>query len=320
MSGGPPVFVVGVGRSGTSLVQSMLASHPALAFPPETAFARRFVMRGTLRRLARTAGAEGVIARLEADGRFGRLCLSARELVDRVARDGPLTDAALYRHLLYRWARDHGASRPGDKDPRLVEHLDPLGRVFPDAWVVHVIRDPRDVLNSKKRAAWSSGGGVLRHVFANRVQLELGRRRGSRRFGPRYVEIRYEALLAEPAGTLRALCAALDLDYDPAMLNYHGTARHLVSPSEEAWKAETLGPLLTDNTEKWRTGLSPWELALVECACREAIEIGGQSPSGATADLGVAARLGARFACGLLRAVDPVYVAARRLRNAAVRI
>jgi len=117
------LFIIGVGRSGTSLLQSMFAAHPNVGFLPESAFLRRYVYRGNLHSAYGLGGKKAVIKILEQDEKFARTGLNNL------------------------WI--------GDKDPRLVEFLPLVKTLFPDAHVIQVIRDPRDVLVSKKKAAWS---------------------------------------------------------------------------------------------------------------------------------------------------------------------
>ena len=264
-----PIFVVGVGRSGTSLVQSMLAAHSLVAFPPEVQFVRRYLGRGRLARLHATGGVAAVRDVLEGDDRVGRLDLDLGRVLSRYAGNVPFSEADLYETLLTAYAQTQGKPRAGDKDPRCVEFLPLLARHWPAAHVVHVIRDPRDVLASKKKAAWSRHRSALAHVFANRVQLRAGRRDGPRLYGPRYHEVVYEELLADPQAVLRDLAGRLGLAYEEAMLEFGGAAEALVSADELAWKRETLGPLLAANAGKWRRELSPWEAALAELVCRK---------------------------------------------------
>jgi hypothetical protein len=293
----------------------MLAAHPRVAIPPETAFLRRYVLRGSLERIGRRHGKRALVEHLEADDRFLRLGMSAQRVVRAAAEKGVLDGPTIYRAMLDEYALKHGKNIVGDKDPRLIEHLEPLSRIFPNARIVHVFRDPRDVLLSKKRAAWSRNRPVLRHVFANRVQFKLGRRTGPRFFGDRYVELQYERLLGDPRSVLSDLCGRLGLSFEPAMLDFGDAARELVSPEEVAWKSETLGPLLTDNSGKWREGLDPGELCLSERACAQAMRAGDYGRSTARRDL----RFGARLAVGLelltIAAADPVYRVIRGARN-----
>ena len=268
-----PVFVVGVGRSGTSLVHSMLAAHSQLAFPPETQFVRRYVGRRRLARCHARGGVAAVRAVLEADHRVRRLQLDLEEVLARYRRGAPFSEADLYETLLTCYASVRGKPRVGDKDPRCVEFLPLLARHWPSAHVVHVIRDPRDVLASRKKGAWSRRRSSITHVFVNHVQLSAGRRAGPLSFGPRYHEVVYEALLADPETVLRRLTERIEVPYEEAMLQFGAAARSLVSDEELAWKRETLGPLIATNSGKWRRELADWEAALAERVCREGVAI-----------------------------------------------
>lgn len=266
-----PVLVCGVGRSGTSLLQSMLNAHPALALPPETHFFRRYVARRGLRKSLEVAGAPTFAERLAGDDDFQRAGISAEELL-RPFEGRRLDLAAAYARLLATWAARDGKARVGDKDPRNLDFLPELHGVFPEAFVVHIVRDPRAVVESRTRAAWSKNRPWWAHALLAQDQLRRGRRVGEELFGDRYLELRYEALLADPEGELGRVCRHVDLPYDPAMLDFGGSARRLVGEREMSWKKETLGPLLPGNAEKWRERLDPRQVAFVEAVCTEAFD------------------------------------------------
>ncbi|MDY6867267.1 MAG: sulfotransferase [Chloroflexota bacterium] len=267
------LLISGVGRSGTSLLQSMFAAHPYVAYMPETSFIRRYLIKGVLRRLFQTEGDDGVIRALEADRVFSRTGLSATSLIQEAIGSGGQLDATIYRSMVRSWS-DVEQYWVGDKDPRLIEFYPVVKAIFPAAVVLNIIRDPRDVLASKKKAAWSKGSHVWKHIFANRVQLKLGQSNGPRLFGENYHEIIYEELIASPEVVLTELCRKIGLPFDEAMLSFGDAARKLVSESEVSWKKETFGPLLKDNKEKWKSALSPREIRLTELCCREAMAAG----------------------------------------------
>ena len=311
-AGGKRVFVVGVGRSGTSLLQSMINAHGEVCFPPETGAFRSWVGRGEL---VRADGPEALTARLAADAKIGRLGLDGRELREAVdaALARPDFAVALYERLLAAYvARQGGATWTGDKDPRLVEYLPVVRRVYPDARILHIVRDPRDVLASKMKAEWSANRLVARHVFATRVQLAIGRREGPRLFGPRYMELKYEELIARPEPVLRGVCDHLGVAFDPRMLEFAESSRALVAEDEMQWKKETLGPLLSGNRGKWRSSLTPWQAALTERVCREAFDACGYERSDSAAGLSTCRRTALVAAPVAFAALEWVYRCCRR--------
>jgi hypothetical protein len=303
-----PIFVVGVGRSGTSLLQSMLAAHSQVAVPPETGFVRRYVAARRLAREYRRGGMQRVRAILRADERVARLGLEVDRLIDwqGLARSDE-KDAHVYQVLMQAYARKIGKSRVGDKDTRLVEYLPVLRYFWPDAHIVHVIRDPRDVMASRKRAEWSKKRPYVVHLFAQKTQFALGCRFGRQYFGKRYHEIRYEELLGLPWEALTNLCGDVGLTFERQMLQFGDAARRLVTEAEYSWKKETLGPLLKSNTGKWQGQLTPLEILMAEMVCEDTFDVGGYMTRPGIEDVSLAARSAARVAYGTLRALGTLY-------------
>ena len=268
------VFIVGVGRSGTSLLQSMLNAHPDICFPPEINFIRRYLVKDVLYASWRNNGFNEVIEHLKGDKYIARLGLDANDLSALKKQfENDFSSVRLYLSLLRLYASKKGNIKwIGDKDPRSVEFLPVIHRHFPEANVIHIIRDPRDVLVSKKKAAWSQGQSFFHHIFANRIQLKLGRRDGKRLFQERYFELSYESLIRAPEAELSNLCRYLRIPYNPCMLEFADSSKDLVSQEEMQWKKETLGPLLKNNAEQWKKELNKWEIILTEQACSEAID------------------------------------------------
>ena len=198
------------------------------------------------------------------------------------------------------------SSASGTRTPRNLDFLPELAAAFPDAAVLHIIRDPRAVVHSRMKAAWSAVRPWRSHALIAQEQLRRGRQNGQTLFGSRYLEIRYEALVAEPAETLGLVCAHVGVPFDPAMLDFSSSARKLVAKEEMSWKKETLGPLLSNNDAKWRDGLEPAQVAFVEAICVEAFDNAGyerEMPRGGALSEAAhgSARSLARLACGLRR-------------------
>lgn len=272
------IAIVGVGRSGTTLLMSMLHAHSDIAFPPEFHFIRNYLSRNA------TLPYDALCERLRQDPYFERLGLTVEEAIgDRPDENGAIDLASFYRRILNHFARKKDAKFVGDKDPKNIEHLPIIAALFKRPYVVHVIRDPRDVYLSRTKAAWSKGGSKYRHLLAYRAQLMMGFR-GVERFGDRYIEIRFEDLLADPEATLKDLCTRLNLPFEEQMLEHERTAPQLISDDEIQWKGAVLKPVMPDNAGKWRqAGMDRDLLLAIEAACRPAFKPPYYEPS-VTAD------------------------------------
>jgi len=211
------VVVLGVSRSGTTLLKAMLDAHSKLAIPSESYFIPQLWDRHGERPDRDELLAD--LARLERIGQWG---VALDDVAGRLPAEPTFAGAidAVYRT----YADAHGKQRYGDKTPLYMQHLDVLPHAFPDAQYVHIVRDGRDAalsmlaMRRKPRFNLSRPRGV--GDFACAWDREI---RDARRFGRThpYLELRYEDLVAEPEARLRDVCAFLGLEFEPGMLEYH---------------------------------------------------------------------------------------------------
>jgi hypothetical protein len=232
----------------------MLRAHPRIAIPPETrllldAYEHRGAY-GDLSRLPnRQALAEWIVA--GAGTRFDGLGLDPRSVADEIIAGPPTLGSAL-EIALRAYARRLGKPRWGDKRPGYVQHIDALLRMFPDAQIVHLVRDGRDCVASLKRTPWWHMG--VYHAIATWTQaLDAGSAAAQSLPPDAYLEIQYERLITDREGELRRLCAFLEEEYAPPMARVMpwrrwqaeeppGTGRR----SLERWEAELCESVMTD--------------------------------------------------------------------------
>ena len=217
-----PLIVLGVRRSGTTLLRVMLDRNAELAVPDESYFVPQLARRH--RGTVDPASFVDDLRRLPTLFEWG---LSSDAVAARL-RPGMTTGGAIAA-VFEAYAAERGKARWGDKTPLYMQHLSLLERLFPDACFVHLIRDGRDAavsFLSVPEGIMTEGWGYPRDEagfacqWATEVRAAraLARRVGSRR----YLELRYEALVADPATELRRICAFAGLEYDDAMLGYVG--------------------------------------------------------------------------------------------------
>ncbi|GIV57792.1 MAG: sulfotransferase [Rhodothermaceae bacterium] len=268
----PFVFVVGCPRSGTTLLQRMLDSHPQLAVANDTHFIPRVLKR---ERQPDPPLTEALVERTRTYRRFYRLGLSDEEV--RAAAAGAPTYRAFVGNLYTRFARRHGKPLAGEKTPDYGRHLPLLNTLFPQARFIHILRDGRNVaLSTLSWASEDKGPGkwtlwrenpVATCALWWRWQMEAARRDGALLGPDRYLEVRYEALVQDPERVLRSVTAFLGLPYHPAMKDYHvGKTRHRPGLSaKSAWLPPVRG--LRD----WRTQWSAHDTALFEALAGDAL-------------------------------------------------
>lgn len=281
MFGEKMIFVIGVGRSGTTLVQAMLNAHPRIKFPPETHFFRRYIANGKAKEYYESYGLEKFISLISDDPYIHRLGIDIDFLIrQRIDPGKGFSPEDLYIKLLMDSISLKESQLLGDKDPRAIEVLPSLKKSFPNSYIVHVIRDPRDTIVSRFKAEWSSGRLFIHHLFVYNAQIRMGINWGKEKFGAKYVQVKYEDILGNPKKTLNKICESFEINFHENMLEFGKSANEIISVDERSWKKEVFGPLLKNNKNKWHGVLKNWQVALTESVCRDLMVKFGYTFSG----------------------------------------
>ncbi len=247
----PPIFLVGVPRSGTTLLASMLSAHSRLACGPETAFFASLAAAG--RPMPRPdQWPSDVIsladsARLEGESLLQRYAVCSDELSGLLAGVEP-SPVGVLEALGELTARRAGKERWIEKSPVHLLYVRDIRRWFPRSPIVRIVRDPRDVARSLTGVPWGPEdllGGLL---YWRRFHE---RSRGFFAADPLSHTVRYEELVASPEPTLRKLCSFLGETLEPAMLADERPSANLVRESE-SWKGNVGGALDGSRVGRWR--------------------------------------------------------------------
>lgn len=257
-----PFFIVGSGRSGTTLVRMMLMAGGQVAIPPESNFIPQLIERwpqyaDDVDLIVSTLAPQ--YEQMEVHPAAVRSLLLDRPLSLESAITAPFEVYA-------------DGKRWGDKSPSYINSILAISAVFEEAKFVHIIRDGRDVALSYRDQPFGP-----KSFLANARRWELRVLHAAMAgcvLGPeRYKEVRYEDLLAAPQAELRGLCAFLDLPYDPSMLDFPQLA-HTLTDQEKAIHAN-LGKPLTKGLRDWRTVMTPKQVEMFDAMAGGALELFG---------------------------------------------
>jgi hypothetical protein len=184
---------------------------------------------------------------------------------------GPETVADAVRVVFGVYARREGKPLYADKTPGYVTQISDMAAMFPEARFVHLIRDGRDVALSYLERPWGPSS-IGESAMYWRSRVSRGRAAGDAIGPDRYLEARYESLVSEPEAEVRRICNFLSLRFEPEMLQYHESAKTLVTQSHqpEAFKALLLPP--TSGLRDWSTEMSERDVALFEFIAGDLLE------------------------------------------------
>jgi hypothetical protein len=261
-----PIFIVGVHRSGTTLLRYMLSSSPRIYIPPESDFIPRFFGRNPHGRLTRERVAH-LLDVIFDQYRFVRSWKG--DPPDPAAFFHAMqtpTPAGFLEALYSTYARQYDAVRWGDKTPIYTSYLDLIHRILPQAQFIHLIRDGRDVALSTLDK-WEKEEFHIDIYYAARNwtrRIRQARAAGSRLGPGHYHEVRYERLVRDPEPVLRRVCDFLGEPYVPAMSESHRLGRKDV-PAGHFHEAVRRPPN-PDRVARWQREMSPEDLHLFERA------------------------------------------------------
>jgi protein-tyrosine sulfotransferase len=269
-----PFFVIGVGRSGNTLLRRILTAHEELHIPPETFVLGECIRtwKGYGRRLNWRDLVTLVLGKFAFHPEWSTFGITLETLVERLADlPRPQRNLADVLDAFYRFHAEKAGKRPlrwGDKTPmnslddQLVrgdeprrlgdgvpETLERLLRVFPDAQFIHIYRDGCDVVHSHLQ-----GGFYTRLEDAAKRWLHVERqtRRFAREHRERSIDVRYEDLVSRPEEVVRGLCAFLGVEFEPRMLASEGQAASLGDVPAWSWHGKVGKPIDGANPGKGR--------------------------------------------------------------------
>ena len=232
--GRPPApFVVGLTRSGTTLLRMMLDAHRELAIPPETHFVPDLI------KAARDGeDADGMLAAMTGNRTWGDFGIDDGEMRRRL-ESIPVSDpAAAVRCFFEAYAERQGKPRGGDKTPAYMLSVQRIGRILPESRFIHLIRDGRDVALSQRARALNEQPPPAQQAERWVKRIRKSREQAQALKGARYVEARYEDLVRDPEPTLRRICEFVDLPWDDGMLSYHERAAERLAEMAGELRAE----------------------------------------------------------------------------------
>ena len=218
----PAPFIVGAGRSGTTLLRLMLDAHPELAIPPETHFIHGVVKVCEGESDPRAAFIETLVTHR----RWGDFQVEHGELGKRVASISPFNVGDGLRAFYALYAERFAKVKWGDKTPAYIQRMRLVHGVLPEARFIHLIRDGRDVALSAKDL-WFGPNSIEEAAEHWRSIIDDARKQAPHL--PYYIEVRYEDLVSDPETTLRKICRFIHLKWDPVMLAYHEKAEKRLS-------------------------------------------------------------------------------------------
>jgi hypothetical protein len=261
-----PIFIIGTERSGSNLLRLILNAHPQITVPHPPHIMAFF------------APLEKYYGDLSRDESFRKLTddvllhilghihpwptpVDKESLVEQAApRDLFGLFAAVYEQHL---AAAVGKRRWGCKSTFMIHYTERIFARYPDAQLIWLVRDPRDVALSSRESVFNP----YHPYYTARLwaeQQELGLRLAAQLNPASMLRVHYETLITEPGATVARICDFLNIEFDPAMLRFFETKDALISANQARDWRNTASPIISDNANKFRGRMLAEDINAIE--------------------------------------------------------
>ena len=256
-----PVFIIGMPRSGTKLLRSLLNNHSQIAITTYESglipfFYKNFSNYGDVKiknnfhKFYQKFSQTTFFTRLTKDDAFINEDLWFKDILD-----GSFPEVIEVFYTIYAQSRNKNIW--GDKTPSYIYEIPLLSRLFPQAKFVHIIRDVRDYSLSVKKA-WNKN--IFRASQRWTDAIEGCRRDVEKSKVEAYLEIKYEHLISHPESTLTSVCDFLHIPYEKDM-------NKLIKSPENLAATKGIKNIVTDNSGKWKTQMKASTILKIEANC-----------------------------------------------------
>ena len=261
-----PCFVVGRGRSGTTLFTSILNTNDNISVAPESLF----IMNLYNKYGSRTFDVKLIQSfynDLWLEDRLGNWNLDRASLLDWLMEYGvgkrfPEVCKIVYARYACEQGKE-GALWLGDKNPHHSLFINDLIHMFPNSKFLYLFRDYRDNVVSYQNVPFDSNNPtVLAYRWKKYNEMIQD---AIVQHPTRFLNIKYEDLVTDSHPVLQSACQFLDIPFDEQMLEHH---KHQ-SGSKGDWHSNISSPLSTKSMNRWSSELSKFDLAKVESICAD---------------------------------------------------
>ena len=265
MNQNEPFFIIGSGRSGTTMLRLMLNDHPRIRVPRETNFLPKLMERLPLNSPLSEDDKRLALDMISNHWKWKTWAVNPERLETTISSLNQPFLGELIDAIYHNCSNPEHKSRWGDKTILCTSEVENLHQVFPNTKFIHIVRDARDVCISFRNAylrdpdnpAWKEDGKYISHAashWCNKVTaaVESGKKLGS----DLYLEIRYEELVLKTEETLKLICAFIEEEYDSRMLSFYknGAIKEtdFNKPHHNQHHSKTRRPPDPSDTYRWR--------------------------------------------------------------------
>ena len=261
-----PIFIVGMPRSGTTLMTSMLSAHPHIAISPESHFLWYWRKRYSHLNISDPNDFEIFWQEFSNSQDFKKFSIDSQATRTSILATDKISYKSIFTNILQKYASKMQKSRWGEKTPDHYSYLHVIFKWYSEAKIIWMLRDPRSVTASLLPMPWANSYIDLHaKKWCDSIRLQNKWIKDER-----VLLVKYETLVTNPDSQMRQICQFLGEEYYPSMISDRSNN-----------STNSYGPRKVPNKnslKKWRSNLSPNQIAIVEYIARKKMVEQGYQP------------------------------------------
>lgn len=273
----PIVFIIGRGRSGTTLLQTIFDANPSVITANESPFIIHLKQKYSTINNWSSSKIDEFITDLYKDVKFVQLWSIDQSQLKKRITQYPVTELSfstlcklVYLEITSPFAKDK-ISLIIDKNPIYSFFIKDLVDVFPNAKFIHLIRDYRDNVISSRKAFKINDVALLAMRWKKYNMFIDNRKKDNAKL---FYTLQYEKLVTHPEKLVPELCAFVDIAFNPAMLDFHETTKKIYTVNSlkndvlnsivQDIHTNLLNPINSNQIGKWKSDLTHSEIETVD--------------------------------------------------------
>ncbi len=272
-------FIIGTGRCGTTLLQSMLSEHSRILVPLEVGFFTNLEPAIHFSDPLLDREVNEYLRYCTQYWWWSALSINS-EVFCKLVRGGMRSARSIFLWLLWQLSAESGKVKIGEKTIGNWRKVSRILELFPKSKFIHIYRDPRDVVVSlKSQHWWTAKSAMPAAMYCRQVLGKL--KENEQRLGKKqFLGVQYELLVRQPELELRRICCFLGEEFESRMLQFYERKERGYVDAEAEWKDLTLQPLTLERMGIYQEQLKPREVWTVERILGKLLVEYGYSPEG----------------------------------------
>jgi len=259
-----PIFIVGCPRSGTTILAAILNAHPEIATATETHFfnyisqEKKYDWKNFTEKHFELFLDESRIVDFFTLSKISKEDLRLKFRALKLSSKPEHNKKEVFNILINALVQKKEKQLFCEKTPQHLQNVDEIMKLYPQAKIIHLIRDGRDTVNSLMKMPWRPDG-LLNNSRFWQTYIKLGQRLENKLDKENFLTVKYEDLLRQPQDIIKSICGFISVEFTDSMITRDSKeaqgSENIFSDWESSWKHKSLEEIDSTRIGAWEKEL-----------------------------------------------------------------